>query len=78
MLRAKCGGTDGIDLSRNFDLGQFPPCLNALNNISDVPTIRPVYKKQLISLDQGHPQQLMIMVGQLFMEKFNLCGSVVH
>ena len=30
MLRAKCGGTDGIDLSRNVDLGQFPPCLNAL------------------------------------------------
>ena len=22
--------TDGIDLSRNVDLGQFPPCLNAL------------------------------------------------
>ena len=30
MLRAKCGGTYGIDLSRNVDLGQFPPCLNAL------------------------------------------------
>ena len=30
MLRIKCGGTDGIDLSRNVDLGQFPPCLNAL------------------------------------------------
>ena len=30
MLRAKCGGTDSLDLSRNVDLGQFPPCLNAL------------------------------------------------
>ena len=30
MLNAKCGGTDGIDLSQNVDLGQFPPCLNAL------------------------------------------------
>ena len=30
MLRAKCGGTDGIDLSQIVDLGQFPPYLNAL------------------------------------------------
>ena len=30
MLREKCGGTDGIDLSQNVDLGQFPPCQKAL------------------------------------------------
>ena len=71
MLRAKCGGTDGIDLSRNIDLGQFPPCLNALQqHTSDVPTIRPAYVKQLINLDQGHPLQLMVMVEQLFIKKF--------
>ena len=67
-----------VSICRNVDLGQFPPCLNVLQQTSDMPTIRPVYGKQLIKLDQGHPKQLMVMVGQLFMEKFNLCGSVVH
>ena len=30
MLREKCGGTDGINLSQNVDLCQFPPCQKAL------------------------------------------------
>ena len=59
-------------------LVNFHHAQKRFNNTSDVPTIRPVYGKQLINLAQRHPHELMVMVGQLFMEKFNLCGSVVH
>ena len=60
MLREKCGGTDGISLSRYFDLGQFPPCQKALQQHIRCTNYQIVSGKQLIYLDQGHLQQLMI------------------
>ena len=78
MLRVKCGDTDGIDLSRNVDLGQFPPCLNALQQHIRRANYQTCIWKAADKPRSRAPQQLMVMVGQLFMEKFNLCCSVVH